>query len=81
MRDTLKSKRIEYCKVTDNPYSYNRYVEQYPNIKIKRSLFFDDPEIMRKKEYSRRKQKEYKMRKLNMQKLINEKRKALWIII
>lgn len=65
MINTLKSKRENYCKITENPYSYWRYIEMYPNIKVKTNLkYWKDTyknKITKKKIFEEMKKNWYKM--------------------
>lgn len=76
----LKDKWIEYCKVTKNPYSYNKYAEMYPNIRVKRNLNFKNLSKEDKNKYLAEKKAEHKL-KWSIQERINQKRKELWIVI
>jgi len=76
----IKQKWIEYCKITENPYSYNKYAEMYPNIRVKRNLNFRNLSQEDKNKYLAKKKIESRLR-WSIQKRIDEKRKELWIIL
>lgn len=59
----LKKQRIEYCKVTENPYSYWNYTYMYPNIKVKTRKWTDSYKNIKtkKKIFEDMKENWYKM--------------------
>ena len=78
--ESIKSKRREYYKNTKNPYTYDKYRLMYPNIKVKRCLNFKSLTKEQQSSHNKILRDRTKFRKLNMQKIIDQKRKELWII-